>query len=349
MRTVLIIQYVIPSYRVDIFNLLASEVNLTVLYSEGTVPEKCKFKTEKFPVIKLHYKFHTRNLYKYASKFDVVICTLDFSFFYANILDLLPRKYKIIYWGIGVSASYKCRYDENQMQAKYILWHIRHADSMLFYSDYPVQKYTKLGAPKEKLYVAHNTVSVNPVNINPEKSSILFIGALYAQKKLDILLHSYYRAYLKRRDIPILHIIGDGDQKSILQDYVNDNGLENNVLFHGQITDDELLAPYFSDAIICISPDQAGLSILKSMGYGVPYVTHKNAITGGEIFNIHNGEDGVIIDDFSELEDIILNCYDNREMYYSMGVNAYNYYHNHCKPEVMVSGFLNAINFSCGL
>lgn len=46
----------------------------------------------------------------------------------------------------------------------------------------------------------------------------------------------------------------------------------------GGVYNDEELVSYFEKAIICIFPDQAGLSVLKSIGYGVPYVMHKDAI-----------------------------------------------------------------------
>lgn len=183
---------------------------------------------------------------------------------------------------------------------------------MVFYADYPVKKYSKMGIKPEKLFVANNTVQVLPCE-SKEKDSLLFIGSLYKQKKIDVLLNAYLGAYYKNMNIPKLIIIGEGAEKPVILDWIKKNNLENKILLAGGIYDDEILADYFASAIICISPDQAGLSVLKSMGYGVPYITHKDAITGGEIFNIHSGIDGLLMNDFGELESLILECTEDKE------------------------------------
>ena len=50
--------------------------------------------------------------------------------------------------------------------------------------------------------------------------------------------------------------------------------------------------------------------MLKSMRYGVPYVTSKNAIMGGEIFNIHHGVDAMLMDNFSEFANILVKLFE---------------------------------------
>jgi len=97
-----------------------------------------------------------------------------------------------------------------------------------------------------------------------------------------------------------------------------------------------------------ISPDQAGLTVLQSFGYGVPFVTHKDAITGGERLNIVNGENGILFDSFDEITDIIKDCSQNPEKYIEMGKNAKKYYNENRTINHMVSGFIDAIDFVTG-
>lgn len=333
-------------YRTAVYNKLAEKYDVTVVYSEGEEPHGAKFAYEYIPTFKFHYYIHKKNLLKMANKFDVVICMFDFSHLYYRLLSHLPHKCKLIYWGIGVSAGYNTRYDENQKYLKRIMNRIKRADAMLFYTDYPVKKYSSLGAKKEKLFVADNTVEV--IDNRGEKQindSILFIGSLYKQKRIDVLLKAYENAYKKNKDLLKLVLIGDGEERSNIENWIRDNSLSEKVEIIGGIYDEKLLVPYFNRAAICVSPDQAGLSVLKSMGYGVPFVTHRNAITGGEIFNIHNGIDGVLMDNFDELETIISDASQNTEKYTEMGIKAREYYYKYRTVDHMVQGFCDAIDY----
>lgn len=352
---VLLIQEYIPYYRMPIFNRLAEEVDLTIVYSEGTLPTEAKFTPLYIPKrripINLFVKKTSRVLskqsyYKLAKKYDVVISIAYYKWWDMMMMEYLPHKYKYIYWGIGVSASYGVPYDSNFSIAKKTFRHAKKVDAMLFYSDYPVRKYKEMGISKDKLFVAHNTVEVaDAPYISEGRNSILFIGTLYKEKKVDVLIDSYHTTYQKNCNLPRLIIIGDGEERITLENKVKDLNQEGNIEFVGKITDDNILKNYFAKAIICVSPNQAGLSVLKSMGYGVPYVTHKDAITGGEIFNIHHGVDGILLNDFSELDNILLETATNKDKYIEMGRAAYNFYHNERLPKNMVQGFVDAISY----
>lgn len=341
---VLLIQGCVPEYRVPVFNMLSEHVDLTVLYSDGTVGQDAKFRTIKTPVFRMLLKIHKKNLRRIARKFDVVICMCDTTYLYSLLLMLRPRRYRLIYWGIGVSASYTDRYDRNQKYTDLVMKLIRRADAMLFYSQYPVDKYAALGAPKEKLFVAPNTVAVNPVQ-PCTKDSYLFVGSLYKQKRLEYLLEGYLAASKTHPDIRPLVIIGDGSEKAGISKWIDENGLKEKIKLAGAIFDEDLLAEYFSRAVLCISPDQAGLSVLKSMGYGVPFVTYQNAITGGEIFNIENHTNGILMERLDEIQLVLEDAEDHTQKYIAMGEKAKEHYWKHRQVIHMVDGFLSAIRY----
>lgn len=344
---VLLIQEYIPHYRVPIFNELAKNVDLTVIFSEGEVSEDKKFNCMKIPTFRFYHKIHKKNIIKLAKQYDVVISLMDFSFFTNRLMSVLRlKKYKLAYWGIGVPAGYNQRYDSDDKIFKKSYKWVKNADALIFYCDYPINKYIKYGQKKEKLFVANNTVKIMPIEIDEEKKKdILFCGSLYRQKKIFELLDNYKNAYEINKNIANLLIIGDGEEKEKIKQWINENSLDNKIKLIGAIYDEDKLVYYFKNAIICISPDQAGLSVLKSMGYGVPFVTYKNAITGGEIFNIKDGENGVLLDSFDQLQDVILQCSENREKYINMGKKAQLFYNQNRKVEHMVEGFLKAINY----
>ena len=115
--------------------------------------------------------------------------------------------------------------------------------------------------------------------------------------------------------------------------------------FHGKITDIGVLSKFYFDAICSVSFGQAGLSVLQSLGFGVPFVTKKNAITGGEINNIINNYNGFLCEDSVEsLSSKLVFLSNNIEHSMKMGENAFNYYSENCTIEKMSNGFKLAIN-----
>ncbi|MEB8347235.1 glycosyltransferase [Flavobacteriaceae bacterium KMM 6898] len=348
MKKVLIIYNRIWPYRIPIFNLLSKHYDLTVTYSiDNSFDEKVDFKVKKIPGYKLSRFFiHKESLDDLCKGFDVVIGYGDIGWLsLMRLLFIRNRKYKIILWGIGVRASYDNNYGEKTKWDMVRYYLMKKTDAILFYSKDPIPIYIKEGFEKNKLHVANNTVLVNPIVLEKERDTILFIGTLYKQKKIYELLNSYLEAYEFSDDIPNLEIIGSGTEHENIANWVKENALTAKIFLRGKIFDENILCKYFSAAIACISPGQAGLSVLKSMGYGVPYISKKNAITGGEIFNIENGVNGVLYENDAELKDIILDINLNRNKYVDMGLNAKRYY-NHCrKPEDMANGIIKAIEF----
>ena len=82
------------------------------------------------------------------------------------------------------------------------------------------------------------------------------------------------------------------------------------------------------------------------MGYGVAFVTRKDAVTGGEITHIVNGETGVLYDKDSDLIEMMVESINIPEKYISIGISAYDYYNANATPKHMANGVLNAIYYA---
>ncbi|WP_282056651.1 glycosyltransferase [Maribacter luteus] len=347
-KKILLVQNMILPYRVPIYNLLNQDFELTVAYSLGQAPEmEVDFKMVKLPVFKIsRFVIHKNSLFDYSKNFDVVIGMSDIS--WLSIMGLSfrkKRKFKTILWGIGVRASYDTKFGEITFWDKVRHFLTRKADALLFYSSYPLKRYLKNGFKENKLFVANNTVMVNSDFKTVPKKHILFIGTLYKQKNIYALLNSYLEAFLYNKNLPQLILIGDGDEYQNILEWIEQNQLTNKIFLKGKIFDEKILSSYFSGALACISPGQAGLSVLKSMGYGVPFITQRSAITGGEILNIKDGVNGVLFDDDIELKNIILDIADNKNKFIQMGKEAKTYYDLCRKPTDMVKGMASAINY----
>jgi glycosyltransferase involved in cell wall biosynthesis len=351
-KKVIIIYNKVWSYRISIFDILNQHYDLTVAYSDPSfVGKKFNFKTIYTPGINVGpLFFHKSNLKKLAAQYDVVIAISNARWLSLMLLSLGKRKFKYILWGIGVSASYENKLDSKTTWDRVRFFFARKADAILFYSSYPIAKYIRNGIDPGKLFVANNTVAIdesfNLAETENSKADFLFIGTLYPQKGIDILLNTYIKLN-ETTPLPDLHIIGAGPMEATLRNMIESNKLQNKVILHGAIYDQKILATFFSKSLVCISPTQAGLSVLMSMGYGVPFLTSADAITGGEIFNIKNGENGFIYDGTDQdLQKTITWIINNRDSVLTMGREAKKHYEDHRKPTDMANAIINAIEYT---
>lgn len=335
-------------YRIPIWNILAEKCDLTVTYSSGgeiAIPEDVKFKVQYLPPYKNSGRFviQKANVRKLAKAYDVVIAYGDISWLKFSTLPWF-NKTKVIFWTLGVSASYESGFDKKSTWDKVRAFFYRQADAMAFYTTYPIDKYEKMGIPRERMFEAPNTVAVCPTNTNTVRDSILFIGTLYKQKGIQYLLDAYKENKDNPNIIP-LNIIGKGPDSEAINQWIKENGMDHVIHMHGAIYDNEKKATFFERAFACISPLQAGLSVLESMGYGVPFITVENAITGGELFNIHDGKDGITMKSPEQLKNVVADIFNNKEKYIEFGKNAKQFYDNYRKPEDMADGLWHAIEY----
>lgn len=344
---VLILYNKLFHYRIPIWNLLAEKCDLTVTYSLGKVEgfEECKFEILYLPakIIANRFCIQKDNLRKIAKQYDVVIAYGDIAWLKFSTFPWF-NKQKVIFWTLGVSASYDKGFDKQKKWDRIRTFFYNQADALVFYTDYPIKKYAAMGISEQKMFEAPNTVKVLKLNNEIKRDSLLFIGTLYKQKGIQILLDSYFKV-CRRLVLPHLYIIGDGDDFEYIKKWIETHNLTNEITLCGAIYNIYSKSDYLSRALACISPNQAGLSVLECMGYGVPFITSKNAITGGEIFNIHNGIDGIVMENMAELDIAIEDIALNPNKYVEMGAKAKKYYEQYRTPENMVQGLWNAISY----
>ena len=347
MKKVVFLQKRIKEYRVPLFDGIGELYDVTVVGCQDPL-----IKGDHYATLKLTHRYWPvsldfiwdRNLRKLLRQADVIVRPTDFRTVNRFLLKAVAPKAKVISFGIGVSASYNEHYDEIDQSAQYLKM-IEGSDAVIFYYDYPKEKYVKQGADPKKIFVSNNTVFVPETPLDRKPENLLFIGELYRQKGVDALIEQYGLAYKEDPAVPNLLIVGDGAERGELEKAVRDSGLDNKITFMGKITDDARLKEIFDTAIVTISPKQAGLSVLKSMAFGVPFVTIENAITGGEIFNITDGETGVILKDETALKELILHSADNIDTYNAMGEKARAFYFANRTMAHSVRAFDEAIQY----
>lgn len=347
---VLILQNEISAYSVPVYNAIAEHYDLTLgYYLKDKSNIECYFKKMRLARTKIGPFIFLKGLRKFASMFEIVCIIPNMRNLNYCMLPFLPHKYKLVNWSIGFRASYTHPYvvDRKHVFADNIFLQIlSHCDATIFYMEKAKEFWRGTTLDMSRVFVAPNTTQVVPIEIKPEiKKDFLFVGTLYKGKGLDLLLDAYRQVVEKQNPENKLHIVGDGFERKALEDYVTKHNLTENVIFHGAIYDENVLADCFAHALLCISPTQGGLSVPKSMGYGVPFVTRKDAITGGEIYHITPEVNGIMYEKDEDLKFIISDACENPVKYIEMGKKAKEYYDNHATIRHMAQGAMDAFDF----
>ncbi|WP_417513674.1 glycosyltransferase [Marinobacter sp.] len=337
-KKLLVVYNKVWPYRVCIFNILSEKFDLTVAVNDRTsLSQSYNFKVVYLETKKVGpFQWHRNNLRKIMNSFDCVVGLYDIRWLRFMLASLFSKS-PVIFWGIGVTASYENKFDSKSTWDRVRLFFAKRSRGVLLYSDYPVERHIRLGMPKDRIWVAHNTtnVSLDSYDEKCERCSILFVGSLYKEKNVMGLLGDYRKAVNVSGSIPKLEVIGSGEDFEMAKKFVIDNELSDKVVMHGAIYNPQDLVSIFNRGIVCISPSQAGLSVLTSMGMGVPFATNSDAITGGEIFNIRHLETGVFIDKLAEdTTSFFLWVEKNHEDLLYMGIKARDFYLSYRRPEI---------------
>jgi len=349
-KVLMLVNY-IPHYRLPIYSRLAERFDLTIAHYADQLLDDADLNFKQVllnPIFFGGLKGFKENIYKLSTQYDVVISLGEIRVLPNMLLGFRKRNFGLIYWGIGVGASYSKGFDSASPADILRFWLMRNADALLFYSDYPVKKYIAKGFEREKLFVAHNTVLVKErIEIPENKKHFIFVGTLYKQKKIYELLAAYELYLRTSANVLPLIIVGDGEEKNLIQEWIEKKGFEDVIILKGQVNDQDILKELYKNAVACISPGQAGLTVLNSMAYGVPFITAENAITGGEIFNVIHEETGILYDGETESLATIMKKISEEKAYSRiLSRNAQDFYFNKRTIDIMVNGFEDAIHYA---
>ena len=347
----LILQPDLVDYRVETYNIINKYYELDVAYAfKDKTKSPCEFNRFKLRYRKIGPFFIVENFKQLVNNYSVVIIMADLHYPQYCLLPFYINRVRVISWGIGFRVSYIHPFVTNR---KHTLLDginqivLAKCNANIFYMNKAKEFWKGTTLNQKQIFVAPNTTSVAPILIKEEfKKNFLFVGSLYKGKGCDLLISTFARLMKDLESDSRLIIVGDGEERQALEQYSLENGVADKVVFKGAIYDENELAKEFQNAILCISPTQGGLSVPKSMGYGVPFVVRSDAITGGEIYHIQNGVNGIVYNNDNELYSIMMDAVINPHRYYEMGLLAKDYYDCSATPYHMAKGALDAIEYA---
>ncbi len=166
-----------------------------------------------------------------------------------------------------------------------------------------------------------------------------------SKRKNVIRLLVIIKELAKSRSNFVLDLIGDGDDKSNLEQYVQSNELNTYVRFHGFVQKEKLPEFLSKSSVFLFQTDFDiwGLVLNEAMAAGIPCISSPNA--GASFDLVKEGETGFIIE-FSEKEKVLerINVMlDHPENTKKLGENASHFIRQNASIKKSAEGFVYAI------
>lgn len=205
------------------------------------------------------------------------------------------RSARVVWWGHYWSSTSR--------RWRQILRHLPMAlaDAILFYTDAEVDAFGSdavLRGRARCVAALNNGIDIEPIrqlrrtySAAQRDPALLFIGRLTSKARLDLGLEALA---LLSKAAPVLHVIGDGDQRAMLQARARELGLENRIVWHGALTDEARIAEVANRCSAFIYPGEVGLSLIHAMAYQLPAIVHNRpSLHMPEIAAFCDGETGL--------------------------------------------------------
>jgi glycosyltransferase involved in cell wall biosynthesis len=244
------------------------------------------------------------------------------------------RGRKVLGWGLGSPPV-------NGIRRQSRITFIGQFDGMISYSQRGADEYAALGFPREKIFVAHNSVSPKPTSkverrMSNDQPVLLFVGRLQARKRVDSLL----RACAEMESKPRLIIVGDGPERSALQTLAK--GIYPTAEFIGAKHGVEL-RPYFEQADLFVLPGTGGLAVQEAMSYGLPVIVAKGDGTQDDLVRQKNGWQ-IPPEDYDVLVSTMKNALSDMARLREMGRESFRIVAEEINIQKMAETFVTALN-----
>lgn len=340
-------QRVLPSYRVPFFDLLAQqcEGGMSLFAGQARPVEMIAGGTTKIAkhvkADNLHlfggalYFCYQRNFIRWLEEWNPDALIMEANPRYlaspSAVSWMHKRGRRVLGWGLGAPKQSG-------------LWKrfIHQFDGMIAYSQRGAEEYAALGFPREKIFVAHNSVSAKPEQESDRRQqtvdrvTILFVGRLQARKRIDSLL----RACAEMDTKPRLLIVGDGPERESLQTLAKE--IYPSAEFIGAKHGAEL-KPYFQQADLFVLPGTGGLAVQEAMSYGLPVIVAKGDGTQDDLVRDKNGWQ-IEPENYGALVSTMKNALSDIARLREMGKESYRIVSEEINIEKMVETFVRTLN-----
>jgi glycosyltransferase involved in cell wall biosynthesis len=171
------------------------------------------------------------------------------------------------------------------------------------------------------------------------------VGRLVPAKKVDLLLAAFALAVEQLPTDARLVFVGDGPLRGSLETRAATLGIGDRVVFEGHRGTIDELRPLYGDAIASVSPGYVGLSLIQSIGFGVPMLVARDEPHSPEIAAAVEGENvhSFASDSPSELASLLVSVAGERAAWLARREQISRWTRANYSVEVMVAAFVSAL------
>lgn len=308
-KRVVFVQKFVPHYRLPLFELLkeklaAHNIEFILVYGQPDPFEGSKIKM-MFPewgrrVKSLIIPLPGRYVYlqgspRFVKKGDVVIVEhasklLDnYVLFFLQQIGFLH----LCYFGHGhnfqdahelkIAAKIK-----NAMVARISRW--------FAYTDMSVKSLVNQNVDPKRIVTVNNTLTKSTLlseeDVTRNKNKFLYIGGLYADKRLDFLLNAGKLVHETNPGFE-LHLVGTGPESESIAAFADANDW---CVYHGSVYGEERDRILYESSAI-LMPGLVGLVAIDSFHFASPIISTNCGQHSPEVIYLENGANAVILED----------------------------------------------------
>ena len=357
-------QRVVPSYRIEFFDLLAESCGGGMSVFAGEVPEQesiptsGELKETKFSharnthfrdINSAYYFLWQGGFIQWLKDWNPDVLIIEANARYLSTFQAIrwmrSRGRPVIGWGLGAPEIEDRKSIGNRVRKLLRDQLLGQLDALIAYSHTGAAEYREATNPEMPVYVATNAVARRPIGQIPVRKSefdgppiVIYVGRLQARKRLASLL--IVCSKLPDEIQPILWIVGNGPERENLEGL--SKSLYKRTEFMGRRVGTEL-TELCNRADIFVLPGTGGLAVQEAMSHALPVIVAEGDGTQGDLVHPQNGW-LIPPDDEQALLETLHSALSDANRLREMGKNSYKIVQQQVNIDEMVNTFVDVLN-----